>query len=580
MFSLFRGWADISLDERPGKIPTPEISRLCHMGKSIDSYYTQSTCTPSRASLMTGRYATNTGLNFAMFPGAVNGLPDDMMTLPRLLRREKGYEAHAVGKWHLGNAQWKQTPVGKGFQTHVGSLLWSMEYRTKQIWEMPWAPMVVDWIRAHENGSYAHYLEEQHTTEALTNEAIAVIKNHASLENNRPLFLYLAYTAAHAPLVPIPEDEGSCVHLKHEWRRKFCGLVVGLDRGVGRVLDAALSYLGDNTIIFFSSDNGGAPWFGGLNYPFRSGKTTPFEGGVHVPACVVDFSIDGRYLGRGPRTYKGLMHVSDLLPTFASAAGIDKTVIDSLKLDGHDQSDAIRKESDSPRKDVLLEMYYGSEGDFFNVKEDVVAYRKGKWKLIKNTFMRDFHWYFEPENERLNNTDASLVTIVGESFIRFMEAFYAPGPFDTIRDLTVHMGIHNWFQLYSDVENVLLFDISNDPQEKTNMAHQYPDIVADLEREILKIKDSRPQQQKFWMTIDRDKHWKSTLEKGSCNSRIVREKDCLFAHPWIDDEVDLNTIELVHGGAIWPFIRNILAHFGPYMVGVAGIIFALFFMPK
>ena len=77
-------------------------------------------------------------------------------------------------------------------------------------------------------------------------------------------------------------------HIPHAWRRGFCGLVKGLDRGVGQVVAAAEAELGPNTFIVFTSDNGGAPWFGGLNAPLRGGKTTPFEGGVRVPTFVLD----------------------------------------------------------------------------------------------------------------------------------------------------------------------------------------------------------------------------------------------------------------------------------------------------
>ena len=107
------GMSDVSFEARPGVMPTPAIAKLCRHGLIFDNFYAQSTCTPSRAALLTGRYAANTGLVFAMLPGALSGLPDGMITLPRLLRDEAGYAAHAIGKWHLGHAQWKQTPVGK-----------------------------------------------------------------------------------------------------------------------------------------------------------------------------------------------------------------------------------------------------------------------------------------------------------------------------------------------------------------------------------------------------------------------------------------------------------------------------------
>ena len=82
-----------------------------------------------------------------------------------------------------------------------------------------------------------------------------------------PLFLYVSYTAAHSPLQPDPEYEAKCLHIPHLWRRQFCGLVVGLDAGIGRITKAAKENLGDDTVIVVSSDNGGSTLFGGLNQP-------------------------------------------------------------------------------------------------------------------------------------------------------------------------------------------------------------------------------------------------------------------------------------------------------------------------
>ena len=81
------------------------------------------------------------------------------------------------------------------------------------------------------------------------------------------------------------------------------------------------------------------------------------------------------------------------------------------------------------------------------------------------------------------------------------------------------------------------------------------------------------------MTIDRDKQWQLILEKGYCNPSVIKESQCVFVHPWIENQVDLSTVELVHGAAAWPFIRNILSYFAPYLVGIIAIA-AAFFMPK
>jgi arylsulfatase A-like enzyme len=237
------GFADVSFTAPllrpppPRAILTPQLDALARRGVVLAQYYTHSTCTPSRASLMTGRYAQNTGLSFAMLPGSVAGLPEGMETLPKLLREGAGYAAHMIGKWHVGHAQWKQTPVGSniGFETHVGSYLWSMEYWRKGMWELPWQHFALDWVRASENRTYAHYAEPRHTTVAITKEAVARIETHAreaSAANaassgaaasagggGKPLFLYVAYTAAHAPLEPEVRDLAHCTC---EYARLVC----------------------------------------------------------------------------------------------------------------------------------------------------------------------------------------------------------------------------------------------------------------------------------------------------------------------------------------------------------------------
>lgn len=118
------GWADVSFNG--GHIHTQHLDELCREGVQLRQHHVQSTCTPSRAALMTGRYSANTGLIFAMLPGSLAGLRMDQPTMPEVLGKQ-GYHAHMVGKWHLGHAQWQQTPVGRGFRSHVGSYMWSME---------------------------------------------------------------------------------------------------------------------------------------------------------------------------------------------------------------------------------------------------------------------------------------------------------------------------------------------------------------------------------------------------------------------------------------------------------------------
>ena len=114
-------------------------------------------------------------------------------------------------------------------------------------------------------------------------------------------------------------------------------MVVGLDQAIKEVTDQAKETLGDNTVIVVSSDNGANPWLGGMNAPFRSGKLSPFEGGVRVPAFALDLSHDKRYLGKEGREFNNMIHISDWLPTFLSWNG-KSDLLTNIKMDGIDQS--------------------------------------------------------------------------------------------------------------------------------------------------------------------------------------------------------------------------------------------------
>jgi arylsulfatase A-like enzyme len=214
------GWNDFSYNSNYSLIHTPNIDKLSSTGVRFKNHYVQAVCTPTRASLLTGRYAVNVGLHYVLTPGTPAGLPPHIPTLPQLLRKE-GYSALMVGKWHLGHAQWKQTPVGRGFEQHIGNYMWDLDSYSKQEYELPTEPLTVDWVHAYENGSYIHYAEERHATEAITTDAIMLMNEHKQQKNN-PLFLYVAYTAAHSPLQPMTHHYAMCSHIPHLW---YCNIL-------------------------------------------------------------------------------------------------------------------------------------------------------------------------------------------------------------------------------------------------------------------------------------------------------------------------------------------------------------------
>ena len=501
----------------------------------LRSHYVHPTCTPSRAALMTGRYAHNTGLSFAMFPGSVAGLPPDMATLPQLLR-EAGYAAHMVGKWHLGHAQWAQTPVGRGFQSHVGSLMWDLESYTKQVWRGPLQSLGRDWGRYHENRSYEHFLEPRHATLALTDEAATRMTRHRAEAGHQPLFLYVSYTAAHSPLQPEPEWEAECGHIPHLWRRQFCGMVVGLDRALATLADTARAQLGDNTVLVVTSDNGGSTWFGGLNAPLRSGKLTPFEGGVRVPAFVVDFS--GRY--SRPGDLQHLVHISDWLPTFLSWAGASHLAADK-DLDGLDQSEAL-KSGKLVRRDVVLEMV--TKNDSHDGSESV-AYRNGRFKIVQGTF-RDPHWYSEPDSDKVATSDDSWLPRILEVIVRIAEWMFGNGPTDLQpHGLLLNVVLFNQYIKRQAGVKTWLFDLENDPNETTDLAPSKPHhkILRSMFLALQDIKHGRKvRAHDYWLTNPNwdAPDWEGFLD-GDCSAEDSRWRGdvCKFAFPWLEDDVDL-----------------------------------------
>ena len=533
------GWADLSYNVggggSEGSIPTPNIDALAGAGVRLRSHYVHPSCTPSRAALMTGRYAHNTGLSFAMFPGSVAGLPPDMATLPQLLR-EAGYAAHMVGKWHLGHAQWAQTPVGRGFQSHVGSLMWDLESYTKQIWRGPLQSLGRDWGRYHENRSYEHFLEPRHATLALTDEAATRMTRHRAEAGHQPLFLYVSYTAAHSPLQPEPEWEAECGHIPHLWRRQFCGMVVGLDRALATLADTARAQLGDNTVLVVTSDNGGSTWFGGLNAPLRSGKLTPFEGGVRVPAFVVDFS--GRYSRPGDLGH--LVHISDWLPTFLSWAGASHLAADK-DLDGLDQSEAL-KSGKLVRRDVVLEMV--TKNDSHDGSESV-AYRNGRFKIVQGTF-RDPHWYSEPDSDKVATSDDSWLPRILEVIVRIAEWMFGNGPTDLQpHGLLLNVVLFNQYIKRQAGVKTWLFDLENDPNETTDLAPSKPHhkILRSMFLALQDIKHGRKvRAHDYWLTNPNwdAPDWEGFLD-GDCSAEDSRWRGdvCKFAFPWLEDDVDL-----------------------------------------
>jgi arylsulfatase A-like enzyme len=346
------GWNDVGATGG-GVVPTPNIDGIARAGVWFASAYAaQATCAPSRAAILTGRYPTRTGFEFtpagkpfmrglAFFmrhddpppiyhsevagtypPREEQGLPAAEVTLAELLR-ERGYRTLQLGKWHLGETRQFQ-PEAQGFDESLGFYVGGSMYlpeddpavvNSKQAFdpidEFLWAnlPFLV-----FEDGG-APFRPSAYMTDYLADEAARAI----AANRNRPFFLYLNFNAPHTPLQALRSDYDALGHIENHTERVYGAMVASLDRAVGRVL-AALRENGleGDTLVFFTSDNGGAHYVGlpDLNRPYRGWKMTFFEGGIRVPF----FAKWPRALPAGAMIEAPVAHF-DIFATAAAAAG-------------------------------------------------------------------------------------------------------------------------------------------------------------------------------------------------------------------------------------------------------------------
>ncbi|MDA9258098.1 sulfatase-like hydrolase/transferase [Flavobacteriaceae bacterium] len=351
-----------------GKFKTPNIDKLASDGVLCTNGYSSSpVCSPSRASLLTGRFATRFGYEFtpttSSMMKAVNifskknevvdgiyhndrseniidieqmGIPQSERTIAEMLKPE-GYHNIHIGKWHLGHAK-DFLPRRHGFDESLrmdqGSLFLpeddddvvnakiDFDPIDKLLWgNLPYAVNFNEGTRIKPEG---------HLTDYLTNEAVKAIEKN----KNRPFFLYLAYWAVHSPLQAKKEDYEKLSFIENHEERVLASMVMTVDRGVGKIRDVLKkNNIDDNTIIIFTSDNGAPGYIGlpDLNKPYRGWKLTHFEGGVHIPYIV-------SYPNKIPKgkIYDGRVSNLDIFSTVASVAGVDLNRNDfrEIKFDG------------------------------------------------------------------------------------------------------------------------------------------------------------------------------------------------------------------------------------------------------
>lgn len=343
------GFADCGFNG--GKlIRTPNIDRLAKAGAVLEHHYVQPVCSPTRSTLLTGRYPTRTGVYSIVTPHAPWGLPLAERTLAQGLR-EAGYATHIVGKWHLGEFEPAYLPLARGFEHHYGHYFGAIDYFTHI------RGKEVDW---HRDGQPSK--DEGYSTYLLRDEACRVIANQPK---DKPLFLYVPFNGVHSPYQAPEATHKDYPDLKGS-RQKFAGMLTAIDEAVGRI-EEALRQAGrlENTLIVFSSDNGGPGMSD--NTPLRDHKGSIFEGGVRAAAFA---TWPGRIPG-GQRIREP-MHMVDWYPTLLRLAGASTE--QKLPIDGLDLWPMLTTKAASPHDAILCVSTQGPER---------AAVRMGPWKLMQ-----------------------------------------------------------------------------------------------------------------------------------------------------------------------------------------------------
>ena len=343
------GWGDVGY--HGSEIRTPTLDRLAQGGVRLNQFYVLQTCTPSRAALLTGRFPMRFGLQVGIvWKESEYGLLPEERTLAEALG-EAGYETAICGKWHLGHHDPAMRPNGQGFDHQYGSYLASGGYFDRM------RKGELDWFRNDQA-----LTEEGYTTDLIAAEAVRRIGER---DADRPLFLYVSFTAPHLPLEAPEEDLQRYEHLTDPDRATYAAMVECMDSGIQRILDALdAAGMTDDTLVIFLSDNGAAEYHAGSNAPLRGGKQTLYEGGVRVPALAV-------WPGKLPAglLVDELLHLTDWYPTLLALAGAPTR--QDLVVDGRDIWAVLADGEPSPHEEILINYYLPGTG----------AIRRGRWKL-------------------------------------------------------------------------------------------------------------------------------------------------------------------------------------------------------
>jgi uncharacterized sulfatase len=408
-----------------GSLLTPHIDSLAKEGVAfLNGYAASPVCSPSRAAIMTGRYSSRYGFEFTPYPAqaarimnllrkdgelatigledvqwdevglTVGGLPNEEITIAEMLQDNGYYTAH-IGKWHLGGFNDGMRPNDQGFDDSL--MLNSSLYFPKNhpdivnakidsaVEDMVWASSQ---YAASFNGSEP-FKPGGYITDYYTDEAVKVIDNN----KDRPFFLYLGHFAPHNPLQSLKKDYEKHSHMENHTLQVYAGMIEALDRSIGKIVSALEENgLTENTLIIFSSDNGGAGYIGldDINKPYRGWKLTHFEGGMHIP-----FFAKWPAKIKKDMKYNKRIHHTDIFSTILGAANIEPPK--EITIDGVNLIPFLTNEKRGEPHETLY---------WKNVTYQAIIH--DNWKLMRSKYPKEKEYLYNLEKDPYEQNNLAL----------------------------------------------------------------------------------------------------------------------------------------------------------------------------
>jgi len=353
---------------------TPVIDSLGESGVRFKAAYTQPSCSPTRAALLTGRFGRRFGLGrtIHVYQDEVV-LPEDETTLAELVKAAPiPYATSAIGKWHVGSTlvgAGLLNPNEQGFDHYAG--LFTNVGGSYEDYEITHGYYLFEKTT---NGTY-EVIEGVYLTTDEIDDAVDRVE-----VMREPWFLWLALHAPHAPFSPAPEElSGMSVTMDDSDEVRYTAKVQALDTEIGRLLESMDPEVRERTTIILLGDNGtpGAA----VNGPFKKGaaKTTVYEGGVHVPMI-----ISGARVEAVGEDVSAMVHAVDIFPTVAELAGVDLTQppFDATERDGFSLVPFLSDPNHPEVRRTLFVERFGPNGVGVERDFEEAMMRDERWKLV------------------------------------------------------------------------------------------------------------------------------------------------------------------------------------------------------